>query len=182
MNIESEPLTKAGRFLNTVACGPSEAKASRYSYKADPATPTPAITAAGLLTRQYLGWPIDQPMLEPGSKFLMESLPPETGDKVGPCYLDYYATQVLHHMEGDNWDVWNQRMRDHLIRTQERSGHKAGSWSPEGSDWGAQGGRMYSTCLSVLTLEVYYRHLPLYRWIDKAPTTEKPKDDKQAAN
>jgi hypothetical protein len=54
-------------------------------------------------------------------------------------------------------------MREHLIRTQEPTGHQAGSWSPEGSDYGARGGRMYSTAMALLTLQVYYRHLPMYR-------------------
>lgn len=36
-------------------------------------------------------------------------------------------------------------------------------WSPENVDWGRQGGRLYATGMSLLTLVVYYRHLPLYR-------------------
>ena len=97
----------------------------------------------------------------------MQNLPPESGHCVGRSYYIYYATHVLHHLEGKKWDLWNHYMREHLIRTQEKSGHKLGSWSPEGSDWGVQGGRIYSTALSLLTLEVYYRHLPLYRKIPK---------------
>ena len=41
--------------------------------------------------------------------------------------------------------------------------HRRGSWSPEGDAWGGQMGRLGHTSLSILTLEVYYRHLPLYR-------------------
>jgi hypothetical protein len=59
--------------------------------------------------------------------------------------------------------MWNQRLREHLIRTQEKSGHKLGSWNPQGTDHGARGGRMYATCMALLTLETYYRHLPMYR-------------------
>jgi hypothetical protein len=69
----------------------------------------------------------------------------------------------MHHMGDKYWDTWNPTMRDFLIRTQEKEGHKTGSWDPEPTDWGKVGGRVYSTSLSVLTLEVYYRHLPLYR-------------------
>jgi hypothetical protein len=29
--------------------------------------------------------------------------------------------------------------------------------------WGADGGRIYVTAMHLLNLEVYYRHLPLYR-------------------
>jgi hypothetical protein len=56
-------------------------------------------------------------------------------------------------------------MRDLLVNTQEKSGHQAGSWAPRGEHSSA-GGRIYETALSVCTLEVYYRHLPLFRQID----------------
>ena len=59
-------------------------------------------------------------------------------------------------------------MRDLLIETQDqgnvpRRPHQKGSWSPQGDSISAAGGRMMSTSLALLTLEVYYRHLPLYR-------------------
>ena len=121
------------------------------------------MTAAGLLTRQYLGWPKDHPDLIAGCQYLMKNLPPESGSSLGQIYYFYHATQVLHHMEGPEFDLWNFRMREHLIRTQERSGHKTGSWNPQGTDRGERGGRMYATAMSLLTLQVYYRHLPMYR-------------------
>jgi hypothetical protein len=80
-------------------------------------------------------------------------------------YYYYYATQVLHHMEGMDWDLWNHYMREHLLRTQIKEGHATGSWDAEGADWGARGGRLYSTSLALMTLQVYYRHLPMYRKI-----------------
>ncbi len=158
----STVLDKAGRFLNTTAAGPEPHKLSRYSY-------TPGgqanlqLTAAGLLSRQYLGWPKDRPELATGATYLMQNLPPESGDKLGNIYAYYYMTQVLHHLEDKQWDLWNHRIREHLIRTQQKSGHAKGSWSPEGVPYGDRGGRLYSTALSLLTLEAYYRHLPLYR-------------------
>ena len=42
---------------------------------------------------------------------------------------------------------------------------RRGSWDPNGptaDPWGGHGGRHMITSLSVLTLEVYYRYLPLY--------------------
>ncbi|HYT90997.1 MAG TPA: hypothetical protein VEL76_19960, partial [Gemmataceae bacterium] len=78
----------------------------------------------------------------------------------------YYATQVMHHFGGSNWAKWNEKMRDILLKTQEKksvpgSDYK-GSWSAEGDAHGSVGGRLMITSLSILTLEVYYRHLPLY--------------------
>lgn len=137
-----------------------------YAYMPGEFT-TPALTAAGLLNRQYLGWGPKHPDLISGCEYLMERLPPRLeeylpGERL-ELYYWYYGTQVLHHMSGDYFSRWNPRVRELLVRTQEREGHKAGSWDPTIADHGRRGGRIYSTALAVLTLEVYYRYLPLYR-------------------
>lgn len=167
MPIGNDPLIRAERFVDSCAAGPPGAEKSQYSYlpgeKAKIST-----TAAGLLTRQYLlKWKKDHPDLLAGCKEIMKNLPPESGTTLGPIYYYYYATQVLHHMEGEDFDLWNARMREHLIRTQEKMGHRAGSWNPQGTDWGSAGGRLYATGMALMTLQVYYRHLPLYRTVAK---------------
>ena len=80
-----------------------------------------ALSAVGLLSRMYLGWKKDHPALERGLDRLA---------KAGPnanLYYDYYATQVLHHVEGERWTAWNNKMRDSLIKVQSTTGHEAGS-------------------------------------------------------
>jgi len=160
-------LTRAERFVDSCAVGPEDAKRSRYAYQ--PPTPEKrqpeklSLSGAGLLTRQYLGWKKDDPQLIAGCRYLAQHLPPESGKDLGQIYYYHYATQVLHHMEGSEFDLWNHRVREHLIRTQEKEGHKAGSWNPKGTDWGSRGGRLYATGMALLTLQVYYRHLPMYR-------------------
>ena len=62
---------------------------------------------------------------------------------------------------GEHWRKWNSVMRDHLVNTQIKEGHAAGSWNLA-DDHGGRVGRLYMTCLCTMTLEVYYRHLPLY--------------------
>ncbi len=166
MSISRSPLTRAERFVNSCAAGPEEAKLSRYCYQPGQDARL-SLTAAGLLTRQYLGRSKDDPDLLAGCKYLMQNLPPESGDKLGHIYYYYYATQVLHHMEGSDFDLWNYRMREHLIRMQEKDGHKAGSWNPEGTNYGDRGGRLYSTSMALMTLQVYYRHLPMYRPVQR---------------
>jgi hypothetical protein len=162
--IEKDPLIRAARFIDSCAAGPDESRMSRYAYQPG-GEAKPSTTAASLLTRQYLGWKQDMPALVSGVKWIMEHLPPASAAALGDVYYYYYATQVLHHMEGPEFDVWNARMREHLIRLQEKSGHKAGSWSPEGVAFGEAGGRLYATCMALITLEVYYRHLPMYRTV-----------------
>jgi hypothetical protein len=61
-------------------------------------------------------------------------------------------------------------MRDYLIDTQSTHGHETGIWFFEGSDHGTgPGGRLYCTALAAMTLEVYYRYMPLYRPQTNAP-------------
>ncbi|MCA9143936.1 MAG: terpene cyclase/mutase family protein [Planctomycetaceae bacterium] len=162
LTIEATPLKRVERFIDTCAAGPEEAKLSQYSYLPGEQAKL-SLTAAGLLTREYLGWKRDNPHLKAGAAYLLQNLPPESATSLGQMYYYYYATQVLHHLEGTEFDLWNHRMREHLLRTQEKQGHQAGSWSPEGVDWGKQGGRLYATSLALSTLEVYYRHFPMYR-------------------
>ena len=71
----------------------------------------------------------------------------------------------MFHLQGDHWNEWNASLRDMLVDSQEKGGHTRGSWdprSPTKDTWGQSGGRHYVTCLNLLMLEVYYRHLPLY--------------------
>ena len=94
------------------------------------------------------------------SSYLLENLPVWDEQNV---YYWYYATQVMHHVEDSPWRVWNEEMRKLLPEKQVRRGRERGSWDPDGDRWGGDGGRLYVTCLSLYMLEVYYRHLPLYR-------------------
>ncbi len=167
IEVPEEVLARTSLFLNSV----SSEQGSRYRYKAtDPSsTNSPAMTAEGLLCRQYLGWPKDHPGLQNGVNWLLEdhNLPKwEEGRR--NVYFWYYATQVMHHMEGEAWDRWNAALRDQIVSNQVKSGKLGGSWHPskpqgEDHEYGEAAGRLYVTCLSILTLEVYYRHLPIYR-------------------
>ena len=165
INVLAQSLERAGRFVDSCGVGPEDVPLSRYCYQPGGAESTEkqSMTAAGLLTQQYLGWKKDDQNLMAGSAYLMAKQPPEQSGNLGDIYFYYYATQVLHHLEGNNFDLWNHRMREHLIRTQEKDGEFKGSWKPDGVPHGNTGGRVYVTSLSLLTLQVPYRHLPMYR-------------------
>lgn len=154
MRVPQAAFRGAGLFLDSV----QYEGGSQYSYTAIPKSPpTPTLSAAGLLCRMYLGWDNRRPALKAGVAYL---------DKVKPAtnnmYYNYYATQVLHHWGGEEWDRWNDVMREQLVRTQLRDGPEAGSWDVA-DPHGSVGGRLFMTSLCVMTLEVYYRHLPLYQ-------------------
>ena len=120
------------------------------------------MTSVGLLGRQYLGSKHDGPMLTGGVKYLMDHLPDESMSNI---YYWYYATQVMHNMSGYEWDTWNRTMRNLLVKTQVRNVDECanGSWNPEQDHWGKRGGRVMQTSLSALTLEIYYRYLPIFK-------------------
>ncbi len=148
------PITiqRASRFLDSVQANDG----ANYGYT-DPGQ-GPGTTAIGLLCRMYLGWPKDHPALERGVRWLAERGPSKTD-----MYYNYYATQVLRHMEGDLWKKWNNEIRDWLVNTQAREGHERGSWWVNGGHQTDKGGRLYVTCMATMILEVYYRHMPIYR-------------------
>ncbi len=120
-----------------------------------------ATTAIGLLSRMYLGWDKDHPALERGVQFLSEH-GPMIGKGSANMYYNYYATQVMRHYEGEEWEKWNTKIRDFLVESQDKEGHMTGSWGFKGDHGADSGGRLYSTSMSTMVLEVYYRHMPIY--------------------
>ena len=121
------------------------------------------MSAVGILCSQYLHAGRSDPVITGGVRYLMANQPDPSERNV---YYWYYATQVLHNMADKDWDVWNRKMRKILVDSQAREGCASGSWDPDGpvrDAWGPQGGRVMVTSLSCLTLEVYYRYLPLYK-------------------
>jgi hypothetical protein len=140
-----------------------------YGYLAGGNDETITRTSIGLLCRMYSGVGPGNPSLLAGVQKL-KAVPPEKNSDI---YYLYYATQVMHHMQGDSWRFWNtgvdekgqkvsKGIRDFLISKQDTGStpkrpHQLGSWG------GSAGGRVMATSLSLLCLEVYYRHLPLYR-------------------
>ncbi|MBC8351261.1 MAG: hypothetical protein H8E66_04710 [Planctomycetes bacterium] len=158
LTVLEETLELAGVFLDSV----SSDSGSKYAYMPRE-RPTHIMTAEGLLCRMYLGWKLDMPGIERGIRFLTtQHLPNRSSPNI---YYWYYGTQALHHHGGPEWEMWNREMREILIETQERRGHEAGSWDPTGPHASA-GGRLYMTALATCSLEVYYRHLPIFRQLE----------------
>jgi len=119
----------------------------------------PASTAIGLLCRIHLGWQEDNAALKRGIARLAKR-DPTTDEQI----YDLMATQLLMQTQAAEWTKWNEAMREQLVQSQCQTGHEKGSWYFEKGDLGtAAGGRVYCTALSLLILEVYYRHVPLFR-------------------
>ena len=116
------------------------------------------MTAIAILCRQYLGWKRDDPVHKRAIKLLDDK-----GPASDSLYYLYYATQAMRNYGGPEWERWNEYTREDLCRRQETDGPAAGRWPTRNRAIEAKaGGRMFMTCLATLTLEVYYRYMPLY--------------------
>jgi hypothetical protein len=137
---------------------------SVYGYMPQNRKPSAALTAEAILCRMYLGWEKNDPRLDMSIKWLLADHLPSS--RKPNLYYWYYGTQTMHHYGGPSWRKWNDRVRPLLLSMQKNSGRFAGSWSPSEFEWGARGGRIYTTSLAVCSLEVYYRHLPIFHKIE----------------
>jgi hypothetical protein len=162
LKVNPNAMQNSRKYLNSVARGNYK---SEFSYTPG-GNSTFTMTSVGLLTSQYLGAKRDDPVIVGGVEYLMKRKPHINNRNT---YYWYYATQVMHNVPGPQWDEWNRAMRRILIESQEKSGCAAGSWDPNKPDpdpWANQGGRLMVTSFCCLTLEVYYRYLPLYKMDD----------------
>jgi len=139
------------RFLDRVQAQHGAA----YGYRTPAAKP--CTSAIGLLCRMYTGWGTDQEPLVRGVTQLAKPDP-----AVDAVYQNFYLAQALVQMNHPRWPRWNVKYRDQLVARQARLAHEAGSWFFADADT-APGGRLAHTALAVLSLEVYYRLLPIYR-------------------
>jgi hypothetical protein len=142
------------RYLQSVA---SRGNGGLASYRPLEA-PSRTMTAEAMLCWQFLGLPRTHPACDEAANYLLGAPP-----GVGPpnFYYWYYGTFVMYQFRGDGWQRWNAAVTTQLVNLQNREGPLAGSWNPD-SVWGGYGGRIYSTALGAMCLEVYYRFLPVY--------------------
>ena len=106
-------------------------------------------------------------LIEKSSVTLMQHLPEDTLNKgTGrPFYYWYYGTLALYQHGGPTWSAWNESLKATLVDDQVKSGEDVGSWRPTGM-YAMRAGRIASTAMATLSLEVYYRYLPLYGFSD----------------
>jgi hypothetical protein len=122
---------------------------------------TEATTGVGMLVHQFLLDSPDSQLVRDAAPFLADLAEATWGGDRGQkpdYYLWYNCTLAMHTVGGPAWERWNNVVRDLVIGLQEpdEAGCARGSWPPS-SHWGGQGGRIYTTALGALILEVYYR-------------------------
>jgi len=171
LTVPAETYDKVRQWLNKSA-DPDD----KHLYRYNPYHPnnisgqrdvTPPMTSVGLLIRLYTGWQTSETRTISGADYLKEHLPSLGKDKYGGSqrntYYWYYGTQVMYSMGGEHWKAWHDRLHPLLVNSQRTEGELAGSWKPDNYRWGKYAGRLYVTTMNLLSLEVHYRHLPLYK-------------------
>jgi len=123
-------------------------------------------TSVGMVCAQFMGTPNTDPIMKKQADLLLK-LPPRWKKNCGHrsdvqfFYHWYYGTLGMFQMGGEPWKQWNAALKKTLLPNQRKGGDADGSWDPT-SGWAPVGGRVYSTAVGALILEVYYRYLPMY--------------------
>ena len=148
--------TRAAAFLQSVSSGRAGGLAAYRMGE----RPSVAMTAEALASRLFLGMPADHPCVAEAVDLLAKTPPHSSSPN---AYAWYYATLASFHAGGPQWEAWNRQLQAAILPLQRReSSGLDGSWDPD-PVWGGHGGRVYSTAMAAMTLEVYYRHLPMHR-------------------
>jgi hypothetical protein len=170
IKVDEKVIRKAIKFLDFSSAGQNK---SVYGYgDSSGAAPATNLTAIGLLMRYYIdGWRAVDKGFEEGTRGLMTRAPSPDRMPTFDMYYYYYATQVVRFFGGEDWQTWNEGPKgadgtrkggtqDWLISLQDRGRANRGSWRPDQTWFGQQCGRLGTTCMCLLTLEVYYRYTP----------------------
>ena len=117
------------------------------------------MTAVALLCRFFLGQdPTKDDIMVKSADLMRKTLPEWDPDGFGcDMYYWYYGSYAMYQMGGKHWKAWNEALKKAILPSQRKDGDFKGSWDPVGP-WGFSGGRVYSTALCTLCLEVYFRY------------------------
>jgi hypothetical protein len=130
-----------------------------YSERRDAAFDSLGMHATGLFLRVMFGESPASPRNQIAAKVCMQ-VPvaiKETMDR----YAVYYAALAMYQVGGPLWRELNPQLRDGVVAAQRReSGCEDGCWSDD-TRWMNQD-LVLSTCFATLTLETYYRYLPVH--------------------
>ncbi len=153
--IPQATFSRMDKFLDACTSGAGKGLAA-YRPNQGPST---TMTAEALLCRYFLNQTVSQTTQMVAARRIAQERP--TPQHVN-LYYWYYGTLAMYHAGGSDWDRWNDELKRTLLTLQDQTGSDAGSW-PANGVWGGYGGRVYSTAMATLNLEVYYRYLPIYQ-------------------
>ena len=142
----------------------AEALFSRYLLQQNP-----GMTQAEEACREILGVSVSDQQPKFANDMLITDCRHLPGQQIDNLYFWYYASLALKQASADqtlatsdvvqqSWELWNRNLTTRLLSLQVVDGADKGSWPPESCLWGGYGGRVYTTSLAVLCLQVYYRY------------------------
>jgi hypothetical protein len=120
------------------------------------------MTAVGMLARIFMhDDPKKSDPIKKGADLCAKLLPTwNTTDGTIDMYYWYYATLAIFQIGGDLWQKWEKALDSSMVANQRMEGTYCafkGSWDPV-DPWGPDGGRVYSTAILCMCLEVIYRY------------------------
>jgi hypothetical protein len=117
-----------------------------------------AMTGIALSCRFALGHTMEQqPVMRKHADLLLRNLPLWEPKSFGcDMYYWYYGTLAMSRAEGNHWEAWQKALLEAVTGSQSQRDHEKGSWDPVGP-WGYSGGRIYSTAMMTLCLQIERR-------------------------
>lgn len=158
LEVPETALRRAQYFLRFMYRGDAVTAYNVDTKKNELSGGSPAMTAVGVICRQFFSYPRDDKEIQRSLAHLLKWDPNPKN-----LYTLYYITLVMFQLGGKEWAEWNIKFKDRLMALQEQDGPAKGSWPPDKVDYASQGGRIYSTVLSTLCLQAYYRYPPIYK-------------------
>ena len=166
--VPDESFKRASTFLDSV----SEQDGERYKYEPTdpPSRVSIAMTAEGLLCRQFLGATRSETSIANGIEFLLdENNRPQWAAGRRNVYAWYYVGHVIHNSDEIRFREWYSSTALLIVDSQTKTGTTRrgkdvrGSWHPEkpiGSphEYSQKAGRLYLTSLCTLILELPFRY------------------------
>ena len=122
----------------------------------------PSMTWSGMAQKQALGFSSRDPFLVKAQESLLEFIKKGThfrGDTPGDIYQIYFGTRSAFYQKGKVWETWNSSMKKCLLGSQKKGNASSlgGSWDPTRGHTGHKLGRVGTTALMALTLQIYFQ-------------------------
>ncbi|MFO7900528.1 MAG: prenyltransferase/squalene oxidase repeat-containing protein [Planctomycetota bacterium] len=168
LEVPKEAIARCEKFLSINMC-----KDGSTLYRIDPrryvqrGSGKVSMTAASLTGRLFLGHSRHGDDCKSQAAFLTKGdRHVQAAKKAHNLYTIYYMSLAMFNMGGRYWKEWNDAFNDALRERQVKEGPEAGSW-PTDFNYGRHGGRVYTTAMACMALEVYFRYLPTYKALGK---------------
>jgi hypothetical protein len=151
IDVPKESADRAAAFV--LRCWHREGKGFSYQPGGEPSI---TMTASAVLDLQLLDRG-NRPEVQTGGKYLLDH--PPADDAEYPYYARYYTTQAAYQLGGAAWVKTWERTQAKILQLQQKQ--QDGSWPK--SRTANEPGQTYATAMSILTLSVPLRLLPVYQ-------------------